>query len=505
MGRTVHLPNRPMLVAAALTVGILIVVTGIYMLVDGDDEPVQAQPESEYPAWESPQLFNFPGDWDEISSVTVRTIYPFQTSWQRVTRPAHQGSDSVLAGTSCAACHGNPVLEQSSVGGWDGPPADHFQSQGCVACHGIIEQNAGGLGQSLANREFASEFGPGYKPGFVDVDVRAAYDDEYFYIRLEWASERPGISHDLLRFDGAEWVNWGGPKPDVLREDRLPSYEDRLTINIAQKEIPAYDGARGAGFASAGCFVSCHDSQRNMPREPSTDEVTAHPYFGEGGLGESDIRKYLLNTRYELDATGGWAAVKTEDEIRALLESGDFLDMWMWRASRGGPLGYADDNYVLEYRLGDDGTSAFATQGPPSYMYDASVTGFNAIPEDQFEEMLLEFPLIPGVNAVPFDPDVEFREGDILPRRVLRDPDGSRADILAHARWENGRWTVVMRRKLDTGNPEDVQLIPRSTYTIGIAVFDDHVSNRYHHVSFPVTIGLGVSADIVAAPLNEGR
>ena len=497
--------RRPKILAIALTLSVLAAVTAAYVVTATGHDSDSAEAQQAYQPWESPQLFAFPGEWNNITATTVHTTYPFQTSLQRMLRPQHPGSESVAAGTSCAACHGSAIEEQSSVAGWAGPPADHYQSNGCVACHGLLEQDVTALGESLANREFAADYGTGFKAGFVDVEVQAAYDEEYMYIKLDWASERPGISHDLFRFNGEEWVRYGGGLPGVLETGELASNEDRISINFASADIPAYDGATGASFATAGCYLGCHDDAIEMPDEPDAAVVEAHPDVGADGLNLDEITKYLLNTRSVNDGNAGWDALKPEDERAALYADGQFLEMWMWRGARGGPVGYSDDFYVLEGRFADDGTSAWITQGPPEYMYDPDITGFNAIPEDQFEEMLNDHPLIVGVNAIPIDDDTEFQEGDILPRRVLRLPDGSRADVLANSRWEDGRWTVVLRRALDTGNPEDHQFIPGHVYTIGIAVFDDHSGGRHHQVSFPVTIGLGAFADIVAVPLVQGQ
>jgi hypothetical protein len=224
---------------------------------------------------------------------------------------------------------------------------------------------------------------------YIDVDVRAAYDSEYLYMRFEWASERPGITHDLWRYDGAEWVKWGGPKPDALEKGVTPSYEDRLALNISDRNLPAGDGSN-ARFAQQGCWITCHSSMRAMSREPSKDEVKAHPYLGDTGLGKSDVRKYLLLSREQADEAGGWDKVRAQEEIQRLLDEGDFLDMWMWRGARSGPAGYGDDFYVLEYRLSDGGTGPFMTPAEPEYMYDASKVGFYAIPEDKLEEMLAD-------------------------------------------------------------------------------------------------------------------
>jgi hypothetical protein len=61
----------------------------------------------------------------------------------------------------------------------------------------------------------------------------------------------------------------------------------------------------------------------------------------------------------------------------------------------------------------------------------------------------------------------------------------------------------VFRRKLDTGHPEDDKILKvGSVYTIGLAIHDDNVTTRFHQVSFPLTLGIGVEADIKAELLR---
>lgn len=469
----------------------------------GDDahtNAAMAAPAPAYPAWESRRLFAFPGTWEETPAVTVRTIYPAQASWQFVTGPEHSGRASVEAGTPCAACHGNTVIDGSSVAGWAGPPADHKDGSGCQACHGVVDQRIESLGEELVDEHWLEDDPIAGKRPAIDVEVRAAYDGEYLYMRFSWDAQRPGITHDLLRWDGDRWNKWGGPKPDAPKQGILPSYEDRVAILIDDRHLAAYDGAQ-VTFAQAGCWIACHDSMRKMPAEPTVDAVKADPYLG-GALAQQDVRKYLLNTRAPSRTRSGWSEPKSAVEIDRLLAAGDFVDLLMWRASRSGPIGYADDFYVSSYRLRDEGKGPFATQKEPAYMYDAQTMGFNAIPETAFEEMLDDFALIEGENAVPLDPGTAFATGDIISRRVLRTPAGSAADILVNGWWENGSWTTELRRKLDTGHADDKAFEVGRIYHIGVAIFDDMVSNRRHHVSFPVTLGIGVTADIVAVPLD---
>ena len=57
--------------------------------------------------------------------------------------------------------------------------------------------------------------------------------------------------------------------------------------------------------------------------------------------------------------------------------------------------------------------------------------------------------------------------------------------------------------QLDTGNPEDDKIMKvGGVYTVGLGVHDDNVTTRFHHVSFPLTLGIGAEADITAIRVN---
>jgi len=416
-------------------------------------------------------LFSFPGDWSKIPSATVTVFYPGQSSWQFVTGASHPGNKEVRAGVPCLTCH---------------------QGQ---------EKT---LGERLVKGGPREPDPVAGKRGSVDVSVRAAFDAQYIYMRFEWNAPRPGVGHELWRFDGSQWVPWGGPKPDATKHNMPASYEERLALMLTERNLQAEDRAQ-TGFNQAGCFIACHNSMRNMPNAVAGDRVRSHPYLGTGGLNASDIRHYLLLTRTGTDETGGWDKVKTANEIERLKAEGSFLDLWQWRAFRSGPLGYATDDHVLDYRLADAGRYPYTTPGRPSFMYDQAKMGFRAIPEARYTELLPQLPLIMGVNAVPLDPSVRFAVGDLLPRPILRTPDGSAADIMVNASWQNGKWVVEFRRKLITGNADDKPLNAGRVYRFGMALFDDNTENRYHLISFVQTLGLGEQTTATVRAVRIGR
>ena len=69
--------------------------------------------------------------------------------------------------------------------------------------------------------------------------------------------------------------------------------------------------------------------------------------------------------------------------------------------------------------------------------------------------------------------------------------------------WEDGMWTVLWTRKLDTGNRADDKIMKvGGIYTFNFAVHDDNITTRGHHVSRPMTLGVGAEADITAVTLQ---
>ena len=80
--------------------------------------------------------------------------------------------------------------------------------------------------------------------------------------------------------------------------------------------------------------------------------------------------------------------------------------------------------------------------------------------------------------------------------------DDSKNDIEASGTWENGKYTVIMKRKLVTMDQEDVQLKAGSSLNVGLAIHDDWAQKRTHYVSFPISIGLGTKGTITATKIR---
>jgi hypothetical protein len=409
-------------------------------------------------------------DWSAVPSQTVQLFYPGQSSLEWLMSQDHPGAAPVTQGVSCVTCHEGKEAEK---------------------------------GQKIVSGEILEPAPIEGKVGAIEVTFQAAYDEENLYLRFQWPTQfdRPGQMHDYIRYTGEGWEFYGGPRSrgTVRAGEEPPLYEDRLSIMIDDGSVP--------NFAQQGCWLTCHTSMRDMPDAPSSDAVKAHPFFGEK-LGESDIRKYLPGSR-----TGdslAWDAPKSEEEIAELKEQGQFLELMQWRAHRSNPVNMADDGYVLEYRLFDEGKNPFSWNVDrktmiPKFMFDEAKVGMKAITVDDIGDVSKPYAMIREENAAPYDPEAGWQEGDVLPGRLLSREDAKESaadndDV--RGTWENSVWTVTWTRPLDTGNADDKALSEGNVYNIGLAVHDDNVTTRFHFVSFPFTLGIGTDADVKAEPVK---
>ena len=261
------------------------------------------------------------------------------------------------------------------------------------------------------------------------------------------------------------------------------------------------DDGKVPQFAQQGCWLTCHDGSRDMPKQFTNDEVKANALLT--AIKKGDVRKYLPATRTD---PSDWKTGKSMEEISKIKAAGGFVDLIQWRAHRSHAVGMADDGYVLEFRNSDSGKDMFggnadAKTHEPKFMWDQKKVGYKSITADQLRKG--DHFLIREQNAVPFDPNAGWKEGDMIPDYVIsrEDAKGSAADNNAIANWKDGTWTVVIIRPLSLINDDDKSLKEGGVYNVGFAIHDDNITTRGHHVSFVKTLGFGAKADIQAVKL----
>lgn len=90
-------------------------------------------------------------------------------------------------------------------------------------------------------------------------------------------------------------------------------------------------------------------------------------------------------------------------------------------------------------------------------------------------------------------PAVKTEDGYIL---ESRHEDNN--DVTATGGFEGGKYTVVLTRKLSTGDAKDIALQDGKTFSLALSIHDNKQKGRHHYTSFPVSIGLSAAGDVKA-------
>jgi hypothetical protein len=223
------------------------------------------------------------------------------------------------------------------------------------------------------------------------------------------------------------WFTWEDATLSVTKEawrfdgqnwSHLPGNEDRIALLF---EINRIDN-----FASRGCAVTCH-----VPPMATT-------------------------------AKGGRFGTAT------VAEKGD---LWHWKAARSDPAGFADDTWLTQISDKAGGRKSDSGKGGDQ----RNQTEDNSKPKYMLApgKKLAKHGVLLAADAAVIAADATFKPGDTITYRMPIAPEGSVGDIEALSRWADGRWTLMLSRKLDTGNEDDVAFDTRRRYSFAMALFDD--------------------------------
>ncbi|WP_296700029.1 ethylbenzene dehydrogenase-related protein [Thiocapsa sp. UBA6158] len=259
--------------------------------------------------------------------------------------------------------------------------------------------------------------------GSTDGTIRAARVGDALFLLLQYedSTHSEQRSPYVKQTDGS----WKKLKdPNDVGGDNNSFYEDKAAlIWPIDNSIP--------DFEADGCFAACHDDEPPKP-------------YGN---------KY------------------TENE-------GERGDMWHIKTVRTGPVGQVDDQWLDHTRF-DPETAKNA--GRKS---DAKTGGGYA--DIALVEGVPEFMSGDGKAAnkggaywvmadekVPFD-DSRFEPGDEVASIMIAPFEGDRGDIALGLSWNDGVWSMEMRRKLVTGSETDVQFEDlTAAYPFAVSVFDN--------------------------------
>ncbi len=234
-----------------------------------------------------------------------------------------------------------------------------------------------------------------------DGSVRAGYDGKYIYMQIQWTEVE---GNGFVIGENREYRTW----ERSLDEDDRPTwvrqqlYEDKLSI-MWLKRGEWYDIIN---WETDGCRLACHAERQ------------------EGMFTLSD----------------------TTD-----------IDTWVWGAATTDPMGFAQDALIGYIAENDPVSNAFQ-EDRGSHVFIDNFDSDNNRPLYQHKED-------PNTNA-PYPlltyevfgyRTFGWQIGSTIPGIVANYPSHSAADIEAKGHFENGTWTVELRRLMDTHNVDDAQ------------------------------------------------
>ena len=138
----------------------------------------------------------------------------------------------------------------------------------------------------------------------------------------------------------------------------------------------------------------------------------------------------------------------------------------------------------------DDETGMPKNSGEEKKLYGYYAAGK---PQDKLDGYLAQGQFVDLWEAFFEGPEVKTEDGYILESR-----HEDQNDLSATGSFEGGKYTVVITRKLSTGDTKDIVLHDGKDFSMGISVHDNKHKGRHHYTSLPVSIGLSASGDIKA-------
>jgi hypothetical protein len=298
--------------------------------------------------------------------------------------------------------------------------------------------------------------------GASEVEIRAVHDGEVVYFSFVWSDSTRSLKHLPLikKADG-----WHVMQSAYDVGDENEYHEDKFSVLLARS---------GALLGGDRAF---HVGRAPAAGKPAT--------FSGRGL------------HYTID--------------------GSVVDVWQWRATRGGLQGFVDDGHFgppaaagpdevagrSPYKGGyaaDPGTANYAhnfeQRGPGGYR---SAVQPKRLPSD-WQKTWSAMGRVAGVSpsigegdgarwwmtedeSLPYSRELDDRYpvDAVIPGVIIGgNYSGDRADVRSAARWAAGRWAIEIARRLDTSSSYDVPIM--TGVLMQVAAFDRSQIRHTRHM-----------------------
>ena len=286
------------------------------------------------------------------------------------------------------------------------------------------------------------------------VSLKALYDNYYVFILAEWEDDSRSMQKDV----------WWFGEPGM--GDTTYVTQDNYSW---QRMTEAWEG-----------YVGTIDKIKIDTTVTPRDTTYIYEYEKVEFSGNEDGLAFMFN----VNSTNFLNCTNFCHGTTMKTDANETVDMWYWHAALTNPRNYVDDQYlssegfqvdagapIFKENL-KDGIPNFATAKDPG----ANVTALYDSTAVQYYGTLSWF----GSNHIP--------------GWVVQKPSGSRADIKTYSNYDGSKWTLEIRRALNTFINDGTDIIfnpgTEASLEFHLAVYDnksgkDHaISNDVHLIRF---------------------
>jgi hypothetical protein len=339
----------------------------------------------------------------------------------------------------------------------------------------------------------------------VQLKLKAAYDSENLYIYAEWEDERLDLST-------ASWLLFGDKDP--LKQDNANGWtsqrnSDKLAFAF---DINAATGLSGT-FANTGCASSCHNGGGGIEKKTISGDVDVWSWNLARSAPLGYLEDKILSINGLVDDAG--TPMYSRNSIGTGFRFGPEYE-WDGKVQNvtlpdGQPAILDPAFYLLNKTpfLGDIANGAVVWDNNCGFCHGDKGEGESAVAVNNLtmnrksrETLLSSLDNIPDMGPY-WNPLTNKEKEDVLafmrglagvPGYTLKQPTGSNADITssnnispiginkaAHPSTNtNTKYQIVIIRKLNTNNPDDVKFNPIQTPSVpfGIALMDNDGKNH---------------------------
>ena len=256
--------------------------------------------------------------------------------------------------------------------------------------------------------------------------------------------------------------------------------------NAPKLQTPTKPTKQGAADGPTVTLQAVYDGKEIAIRAEwadPTESIVKRAWVWDGSkftsrAGDEDRLQFLwpIGNDAEFASKGCTAACHTSDPDSkkwwmGSAKPGKIFDDWHWKAARTNPFEQSDDAWWGD-GLSNPNDFESGRHSDKSQSGGAARNQNKEGTGPQFANGKEGNPFIFKGEEAPLDV-AKLTSGAVVPGYVINKMDGSRGNIAARGKWADGKWVVVIKRALNTGNEDDAVFNPPKPLPFGFAVVND--------------------------------